>query len=114
MKADMILKCKVQVGACVKLTNPGGEVLTVQLVGPGSTDLTREPMAISTDSPLGQCLMDQSAGDAIAVKGPSGKIIKYRILEIIEEGGDQNAGSGHQVRRCHQKCGDRAGQDHDR
>jgi len=68
-----------QFGSTVVVTDDRGKKETYKIVGPTETN----PRAglISYESPLGQALLNQKAGDDILVNAPEG-IIRYQLLSV--------------------------------
>jgi len=57
-----------------------GDTDTFEIVGPAESDPARGK--ISTDSPVGQALLDRKAKDSVRVKTPDGEI-SYKIVSVV-------------------------------
>lgn len=75
-----ISKSKVTLGCLVTIKDEEtGEEEEYHMVGPREQDIFRNK--ISSESPVGQAIMEKRKGDQIIVKTPAGAI-KYKIVKI--------------------------------
>ncbi len=73
---------KVVVGVTVKLKDLGrGKIKKYTLVG-NHEEVDIYAGKISTDSSLGKAILGKSVGDVVEFISPSGKLMRYEILEI--------------------------------
>lgn len=71
----------INIGCQVKLLDVEyDEELEYKIVGSTEADCLNGK--ISNESPVGMALIGSKAGDIIEVEGPTGDMIKYKILEI--------------------------------
>jgi len=66
-------------GATVELEEPGGEVVTYQIVGDDEADIKKGKISIS--SPIARALIGKYAGDAVEVQTPGG-VRNYDVLDV--------------------------------
>jgi transcription elongation factor GreA len=69
----------VRIGSTVKVKTDSGKERTFTIVSTHEADPTKN--YISTESPVGQALLDHKAGEHVAVKTPGG-VVTYTIVII--------------------------------
>ena len=75
---EPVLDGTISIGAFVRLRNAGsGATIDYQLVGAAESDPSRR--RISVESPVGEALLGQAAGDVVEVDAPGGR----RRFEIV-------------------------------
>ena len=77
---------KVRIGAKVTVTNLNTNTdYEYEIVGSNEADPLHGKL--SDESPVGKALIDKEPGDIVHVETPSGKVVKYKVIDVskIEE-----------------------------
>jgi transcription elongation factor GreA len=79
----------VGIGSCVRIRAvDDGELAEYELVGAMESDVANG--RVSSDAPLGQALLDRSAGDIVEVTTPAGTF-RFEIISVRPAIGEQTA-----------------------
>jgi transcription elongation factor GreA len=74
----------VHIGSTVKISDLElNKEFTYQIVGSTEADIMNNK--ISNESPVGAALLGAKKGDTVEVETPSGKVLKYKVLEISKK-----------------------------